>query len=76
MPEQVYGAIIDGEFEASQEQLDGYKPVVFQEIPAFDQSTQYVEQADPIDRGEDIYFGVEVKTMQVDNFDNFEYLPE
>ena len=68
MQEQLYGAIINGEFEASQEQLEGYKPVVFQEIPVFDQATQYVEQKDPIDREDDIYFGVSVLTMAVDDY--------
>jgi hypothetical protein len=70
MQEQLYGLIVNGEFEASPEQLEGYKPIVFQDIPEFDQATQYVEQDAPVDRGDDIYFGVNVLTMAVDEENN------
>ncbi len=38
------------------------KQIVYSEIPAFDQSTQYVTQKTPEDMGEYIFVGIEVRT--------------
>jgi hypothetical protein len=67
MPNNLYGIIIDGKLETSSGQLEGYKPVVYGAIPDFDQETQYVVQSEPINRGDDIYLGVEIKTMVPDD---------
>ena len=36
------------------------KPIIYAEIPEFDQATQAVFQAEPEDRGNHIYYGVRV----------------
>jgi hypothetical protein len=38
------------------------KPMVYSPIPVFDQMTQYVSQMTPIDMGEYIFVGIEVRT--------------
>jgi len=40
--------------------------VIFAEIPEFDQETQAVYQIGPVDRGDDIYVGVEIRYVEVD----------
>ena len=44
------------------------KPEVYQEIPDYDQETQYVIQLPPVelDNG-DIYYGVEIKELEIDD---------
>jgi hypothetical protein len=39
------------------------KPIVYAEIPDFDQATQAVYQTEPVDMGEYIYVGVEVRDL-------------
>jgi hypothetical protein len=41
---------------------------IYQEIPQFDQETQYVIQLPPVelDNG-DIYYGIEVKELEIDD---------
>ena len=41
---------------------------IYQEIPQFDQKTQYVIQLPPVelDNG-DIYYGVEIKELEIDD---------
>jgi hypothetical protein len=36
------------------------KPIIYAEIPEFDQATQAVFQTEPEDRGEYIYYGVTI----------------
>lgn len=38
------------------------KPIIYSELPAFDQSTQYVTQKTPEDMGSYIFVGIEVRT--------------
>ena len=52
-------------------QLDGYKPIQYAEIPDFDQSAQYVVQSDPIDNGDHIFIGIEIRQLQLDEGDDF-----
>jgi len=73
MQKELYGLIFNGILETSEYPLYNYKPVVYAEIPAFDQSTEFVVQAEPIDRGEDIFVGIEVRTMAVDESEQPEY---
>jgi len=40
--------------------------VIFAEIPEFDQETQAVYQISPVEREDDIYVGVEVRYVEVD----------
>ena len=38
------------------------KPIIYSEIPKFDQFTQYVTQKTPEDMGDYIFVGIEVRT--------------
>lgn len=42
----------------------GAKPVVYEDVPVFDQETHYVMQQPPVDAGNHIYMGVEVHEME------------
>jgi len=74
MQKELYGLIFNGILETSEYQLYNYKPVVYAEIPVFDQSTEFVVQSEPIDRGDDIFVGIEIRTMQVDSSTDFEVI--
>ena len=56
-----------GNLLLSLNQLEGYKPVVYAEIPLeFDETTHYVVQSEPVDEGERIFIGVEMFELQID----------
>ena len=38
----------------------------YEEIPAYNQETQYVVEKEPVDMGDYIYIGLEVKDLAVD----------
>jgi RNA binding exosome subunit len=62
-----FAKIIDGKLEISDVLMEGYKPLVYAEIPKeFDQQTQYVVQIAPIDGKDSINCGVEVREMIID----------
>ena len=61
-----YGTIKDGKLLLVPEGTPDAKPVVFGEIPEFDQETQAVYQIGPVEREDDIYVGVEVRYVEVD----------
>ena len=61
-----YGIIRDGKLLLVPEGTPDAKPVVFGEIPEFDQETQAVYQVAPVDRGDDIYVGVEIRYVELD----------
>ena len=44
----------------------GALPVAYEDVPEFDQATQYVIQQLPVDAGNHIFMGAEVKTMELD----------
>jgi hypothetical protein len=70
---QNYGMIIDGKLFSTSKPIDGSKPIVWDEIPAFDESTQYITQRAPVDEGDRIFIGVEVHDLppQEENKDMF-----
>ena len=39
------------------------KPIIYAEIPEFNQSTQYIIQLEPVEQGDCIYYGVEIKEL-------------
>ena len=41
----------------------GAKPIAYEDVPIFDQSTQYVVQQDPVDVGDHIFMGVEIHDL-------------
>ena len=42
------------------------KPIIYAEIPEFNQETQAVFQTEPVDMGDYIFFGVEVRDLPPD----------
>ena len=61
-----YGTIKDGKLLLVPEGTPDAKPVVFGEIPEFDQETQAVYQIGPVEREDDIYVGVEIRYVELD----------
>jgi hypothetical protein len=61
-----YGIIKDGKLFLVPEGTPGAKPVIFAPIPEFDQETQAVYQIGPLEREDDIYIGVEIKLVELD----------
>jgi hypothetical protein len=43
------------------------KPIVHQEVPAFDQQTQYVVEITPVELEDCIYIGCEVRQMELED---------
>ncbi len=50
------------------------KPEVYQEIPDYDQETQYVVQLEPIEMEDCIYYAVEVRDLDLDDPTEEEYI--
>jgi len=61
-----FGIIKDGKLLLVPAGTPDAKPVVFGEIPEFDQETQAVYQIGPVEREDDICVGVEVRYVEVD----------
>lgn len=61
-----YGIIKDGKLLLVPEGTPDAKPVVFGEIPEFDQETQAVYQIGAVERDDDIYVGVEIRYVELD----------
>lgn len=73
---ETYGIIQDGKLVVVPKHYPGAKPVVYEDVPLFDQETHYVVQCPPVDAGNHIYMGVEVREMeQVDDGEMGEELP-
>ncbi len=72
---QKYGIIRDGKLLLVPEGTPDAKPVVFGEIPEFDQETQAIYQVGPVEREDDIYVGVEIRYVELDT-DELEMLDE
>ena len=71
-----YGIIQDGKLVVVPKHYPGAKPVVYEDVPMFDQETQYVVQSPPVDFGDHIYMGVEVREVeQVDDGEMGEEMP-
>ena len=62
----MHGIIRDGKLLLVPEGTPNAKPVIFAPIPEFDQTTQAVYQIGPVDKGDDIYVGVEIRYVEVD----------
>lgn len=66
---QKYGMLKEGTLIMSDTQFEGYKPVEYAEIPNFDQTTQYIIQTAPVDKGDHIFIGIEIKQLELDEGD-------
>ncbi len=61
-----YGIIQQGKLVRTNKACPGAKPLVCEDVPVFDQETEYVIQLPPVDAGSHIYMGVEVHEMEQD----------
>ena len=61
---ETHGIIQDGKLVVVPKHYSGAKPVMYEDVPLFDQETQYVIQQPPVDLGDHIYIGVEVREME------------
>lgn len=61
---ETYGIIQDGKLVVVPKHYPGAKPVVYEDVPLFDQEAQYVIQQPPVDFGNHIYMCVEVREME------------
>ena len=43
------------------------KPIIYEEIPVFNQQTQYVVQLEPVDKGDHYFVPVEIREMELDD---------
>ena len=68
-----YGIIQDGKLVVVPKHYPGAKPVVYEDVPLFDQETQYVVQSPPVDLGDHIFMGVEVRDLEVDDDEGTDY---
>jgi hypothetical protein len=69
----MHGIIQQGKLVVVGESYLGAKPVAYEDVPLFDQTTHYVIQRAPVDLGNHIFLGVEIREMT--NIDNEEILP-
>lgn len=44
----------------------GAKPVVYEDVPLFDQTRYYVVQQAPADAGDHIFMGIEMREMEIE----------
>ena len=61
-----YGIIENGKLKILKQGTPNAKPVVYDGIPAYDQETQAVFEKPPVDRGDHIFVGLEVKEVPKD----------
>lgn len=61
----MYGIIMQGELVIVDEGYEGAKPIVYADVPEFDQTTHYVVQQAPVDAGNHIFMGVEVRALEI-----------
>lgn len=64
---ETYGIIQDGKLVVVPKHYPRAKPVVYEDVPLFDQETQYVIQQPPVDLSDHIYMGVEVREVEQDD---------
>ena len=70
MPNNLYGIIVDVELKISDVLLDGYKPLVYADVPELDQETQYIGQKEPVYMENYIYLGIDIKNIEIDTNPN------
>lgn len=63
---QKYGIIESGELKFVPKGTPGAKPVKWEELPEFDQTTQAVYEKTPIDKGNHIWIELEVREIEQD----------
>ncbi len=67
---QKHGIIENGKLKIVKKGAPNAKPVVYAEIPEYDQETQAVFELPPVDNGDHIFVGLKVVEVPKDDVDN------
>ena len=62
----MHGIIQNGNLVVVGQGHPGAKPVVYEDVPLFDQTRYYVVQQAPVDAGDHIFMGIEMREMEID----------
>ena len=65
-----YGIIENGKLKIVKQGYPDSKPIVYAEIPEYDQETQAVFELPPVDNGDHIFVGLEVREVPRDDVDD------
>ncbi len=68
----MHGIIQNGELVAVGQRYPGAKPVVYEDVPEFDQELYYVVQQAPVDAGNHIFMGIEMCELTIDDSDDYD----
>jgi len=66
---QKHGIIENGKLKIVKQGYPNAKPIVYAEIPEYDQETQAVFELPPADNGDHIFVGLEVREVPRDDVD-------
>ncbi len=66
---QKHGIIENGKLKIVKQGYPNAKPIVYAEIPEYDQETQAVFELPPVDDGDHIFVGLEVREVPRDDVD-------
>ena len=61
-----YGIMVDNTLIIRAFQKDGYKPIVYKDVPYYDENTQYVVEKEPVEYEDRIYIDLEVRELELD----------
>lgn len=64
---QKYGILKNETLTIVPKGTPGAKPIEYAEIPEFDQEFQAVFEKEPVDKGDHIFVGVEVREVELDD---------
>lgn len=67
---QKFGIIENGKLKLVRQGTPKSKPVVYEEIPEYDQETQAVFELPPVDNGDHIFVNLEVRDVPKDDVDD------
>lgn len=67
---QKHGVIENGKLKIVKKGAPNAKPVVYAEIPEYDQETQAVFELPPVDNGDHIFVDLEVRDVPKDDVDD------
>ena len=67
---QKHGIIENGKLKIVKQGYPNAKPVVYAEIPEYDQETQAVFELPPVDNGDHIFVGLKVVEVPKDDVDD------
>ena len=65
----MYGIIVNGKLVIVEHGSPDAKPVLYEDVPKFDQCTHYVRQQDPVDVGSHLFVGAELMELDQDDTD-------